>query len=164
MLHFRSPNSIIEYITVFGDLSAGKISFPKELKHNVNLTNFIGALRERKITSKTDYRTLIRFQVKWMEPLTDDKVRNLKLNRKRSLAVCQSYYTVQGIHWLVEIMQGGNQCWSPAGLNMIIKLSVNQGGTRIRVGTEVLGVHQTTFLISYQPGTLINCKLKQSTR
>lgn len=48
------------------------------------------------------------------------------------------------------------------GLNMTIKLSVNQQVKRIRVGTDTLGVHQTTFLVSYQPGTLINHKLKQN--
>jgi len=69
---------------------------------------------------------------------------------------------VQGkslIGW--DYARGENQCWSPAGLNMIIKLCVNQKGNRIRVGTAALGVHQTTFLIRYQPGTLINHKLKQ---
>lgn len=57
---------------------------------------------------------------------------------------------------------GGDQCWSPAGLNMIIKLCVNQEGNRIRVGTAFLGVHQATFPTSYQPGTLINQEPKQS--
>lgn len=64
--------------------------------------------------------------------------------------------------WLRLCRGGGDQCWSPAGLNMIIKLCVNQEGSRIRVGTAFLGVYQSTFPISYQPGTLINHKLKQS--